>query len=289
MKPLLMIFLLFLCLKSLADPSQISRTLREMNSPDSRIILIAAHRGGYETDVADQAPENSVTNILNCQNKGFDLFETDIQRTKDGHFVMAHDPTISRETTGEGSVKNLTLAELKQLKKKYRNGAVSEARVATLEEFLQQGKGRIIFKVDLKPGVHAYFKEIMELVVKYDMMDGVIFRIPYRDADLFARYKADGVPMTKNLLMFKVKTPKQIDDIQARFDPLTIQVDVKKSDPTASETLRVIKYAVSKGFLVETHAEKGETEWAQLADAGVRMFHTKEASKVQAFLNRTSE
>ncbi len=285
MKQFWMTFLLFLCLKSLADPSQVSRTLREMNSPDSTTILIAAHRGGYEADVADQAPENSVANIFNCQSKGIDLYETDIQRTKDGHFVMAHDPTIDRETTGEGSVKDLTLSELKQLKKKYRNGAVSEERIATLEEFLQQGKGHIIFKIDLKPGVNAYFREIMELVVKYDMMDGVIFRIPYSDADLFAQYKADGIPFSKSLLMFKVKKPKQIDDIQARFDPLTIQVDVKKSDPAAPETLRVIKYAVGKGLLVETHAEKGEAEWAQLADAGVRMFHTKEASKVQAFLN----
>ncbi len=52
MKPLLMAFLLLLCLKSLADSSQVSRTLREMNNPDSITILIAAHRGGYETDVA---------------------------------------------------------------------------------------------------------------------------------------------------------------------------------------------------------------------------------------------
>ena len=280
----MMTLLLFLSLKSFADPSQVSRTLQEMNNPDSTVILIAAHRGGYETDVADQAPENSVANILNGQSKGIDLYETDIQRTKDGVFVMAHDPTIDRETTGSGSVKDMTWAELKQLKKKYRNGSVSNERMATFEEFLQSGKGHMIFKIDLKPGVNAHFKEIMEQVVQYDMMDGVIFRVPYSDAGLFAQYKADGVPFTKNLLMFKVKKSKQIDDIQARFDPLTIQVDVKKEDPANSKTLDVIRYATSKGLLVETHAEKGEKEWAQLVDAGVRMFHTKEASKIQAFL-----
>jgi hypothetical protein len=157
--------------------------------------------------------------------------------------------------------------------------------MATFEEFLQKGKGHIIFKIDLKPGVNAYFKEIMELVVKHDMMDSVIFRIPYSDADRFSQYKADGVPYTKSLLMFKVKKIKQVDDIQARFDPLTIQVDVKKEDPVNSQTLEVIRYATRKGLLVETHAEKGEKEWAQLADAGVRMFHTKKASKTRAFLD----
>jgi glycerophosphoryl diester phosphodiesterase len=277
---------LFFALQSFSKPSQVAQTLAEMRDPNSSTVLIAAHRGGYENDVADQAPENSVANILNCQSKGIDLYETDIQRTKDGVFVMAHDPTIDRETTGTGSVKDMTLAELKQLKKKYRNGSVSNERMATFEEFLQQGKGHIIFKIDLKPGVNAYFKEIMDLVVKHDMVNSVIFRLPYSDADRFAQYKADGVPYTKSLLMFKVKKIKQVDDIITRFDPLTIQVDVKKDDPANPKTLKVIQYATRKGLLVETHAEKGEKEWAQLVDAGVRMFHTKEASKVQTFLKK---
>ncbi len=66
-------------------------------------VRIAAHRGGYETDKTDDAPENSVANIRVYMNKGYELYETDIQRTKDGHFVIIHDPTIDRETTGSGS------------------------------------------------------------------------------------------------------------------------------------------------------------------------------------------
>ncbi len=282
--------LLFLGLYSFAEPSQVARTLAEMKDSDSTTVLVAAHRGGYETDVADQAPENTVANVLNAQRKGIELYETDIRRTKDGIFVMAHDPTMERETTGTGPVEEMTLAEAKQLKKKYRNGSVSNERMATFEEFLQQGKGHMIFKIDLKPGVNTYFKEIMELVVKHDMMDNVIFRLPYGDADLFAKYRADGVPYTKSLLMFKVKKTKQIEEILDRFDPLTIQVDVKKDDPANPKTLDVIRYATSRGLLVETHAEQGEKEWAQLVDAGVRMFHTKVASKTQAFLgNRPKE
>ena len=150
--------LLFLALQGFADPSQVARTLAEMRDPDSTTVLVAAHRGGYETDVADQAPENSVANILNAQRKGIDLYETDIQRTKDGVFVMAHDPTIDRETTGTGSVNDMTLAELKRLKKKYRNGSVSNERMATFEEFLRCGKGHMIFKIDLKIIFFFFFK-----------------------------------------------------------------------------------------------------------------------------------
>ena len=261
-----------------------TEVLNVMRNPSSTIILIAAHRGGYDNDKADQAPENSVANIQNCESKGYDLYETDIQRTKDGHFVIMHDPTIDRETTGMGSTKDKNLAELKRLHKKFRDGSVSKERIATLEEFLQQGKERTVFKADLKPGVSEHFNEIMQLVVKHDALDGIIFRVPYRYADLFARYKADGVPYAKSLLMFRVSTKGQVDDIKARFDPLTIQINVSKSDPANRKTLELIQYAATRGLLVQAHAEGKSGDWAKLIEAGVRMVHTSSPSKVKAFL-----
>jgi glycerophosphoryl diester phosphodiesterase len=252
-------------------------------------VLIAAHRGGYESDTADRAPENSVANIRNCQSKGYELYETDIQRTKDGHFVMMHDATIDRETTGTGKASDMDLAELKKLHKRYRDGSVSEERVATLEEFLVEGKGRTIFKADLKPGVSAHFKEIMQLVVKHDAMDGIIFRVPYEEVDLFAQYVAAGGPYSKNLLMFKTSGKKQVDDIVARFDPLTIQINISKSEPTNPETLELVRYATGRGLMVEAHAEGSPDDWAKLIDAGVRMFHTKKPAEMGHFLHSREE
>lgn len=57
---------------------------------------------------------------------------------------MIHDPTIDRETTGTGQASNMTLEELQQLHKRYRDGSVSNERVATLAQFLQQGKGKTV-------------------------------------------------------------------------------------------------------------------------------------------------
>lgn len=114
-------------------------------------VLVAAHRGGYANDRADRAPENSVANVAVAIRKGFDLYETDIQRTKDGVFVVVHDETLERETTGQGRAADLTLLDLKALTKRYRDGSLSEEKVATLEELLLAGKGRIGFKADLNP------------------------------------------------------------------------------------------------------------------------------------------
>ena len=44
-----------------------------------------------------------------------DYLELDLQMTKDGHLIVMHDETVDRTTNGTGWVKDLTLAEIKQL------------------------------------------------------------------------------------------------------------------------------------------------------------------------------
>lgn len=247
-------------------------------------ILIAAHRGGYESDQADRAPENSVVNIQVSHRKGYLIYETDIQRTSDGHFVIVHDPTIDRELTGTGRAKDYTLAELKQMHKRYRDGSVSPRHVATLEEFLREGKSLTVFKADLKPGVSAHFPAIMRLVHALDAQDGIIFRVPYQEADLFAQYHRDRIFTSPTQLMFKVSSRAEIDDIKTRFNPRWIQVDLAKTQPTTPAVLDLIRYATSQGMRVETHAEGDADDWAKLIKAGVRMFHTNRPTELQTFL-----
>lgn len=249
-------------------------------------ILIAAHRGGYETDQTDHAPENSVANIRVSQRKGFALYETDIQRTSDGHFVIVHDATLDRETTGSGHASDHTLAELKQRHKRYRDRSISPKHVATLAEFLREGKNRTVFKADLKPGMSEHFPTIMKLVEAQNAQDGIIFRVPYREAGRFAQYRADGVFTSPNQLMFMVSNRKELDDIRARFNPEWVQVNVTKTNPADPETLDLIRTAVSQGLAVESHAEGTSNDWAKMIHAGVRMFHTNHPTALQTFLEQ---
>ena len=258
--------------------------LKALLDPSSSAVFIAAHRGGYETDKKDKAPENSVVNIGNCERKGYELFETDIRRTRDGHFVIQHDPTIDRETSGTGKTEKRSLLELKALQKKYRDGSLSQERVATLEEFLAQGKGCTVFKADMKRGVSKHFADVMKRVVDHNALDGIIFRVPYQEAKFYAHYKKQGGIIAKHTLMFQVTSKEQIDDIKARFDSSTIEIKLNKSDPTNEKSLDLIRYATDKGFIVETHAEGDEEDWSKLIDAGVRIFHTKTPSKMKELL-----
>ncbi len=264
-------------------PSNVERTLTAIRDPNSSVVLVAAHRGGYKNDKLDLAPENSIENILNCQRKGYDLYETDIQRTKDGHFVIMHDPTIDRETNSHGEVRNHSLKALKQLHKRYRDGTLSTARMATLAEFLTQGDGRTIFKADLKPGVSTYFKELLTLIEEQDGFDKVIFRVPYHELPRFIQYKTDGLVWPRHSLMFRIKNRFELDHVIKEFNPSLIHIDVKRNDPANDETLDLIRDARDRGLHIQTHAEGEPEDWSKLVYAGVRMFHTSAPDQLALF------
>jgi len=235
-------------------------------------VLVAAHRGGYADDKTDGAPENSVANVAVAARKGFDLYETDVQITRDGVFVVVHDETLERETTGEGRAADLTLSELKALRKRYRDDSVSEETVATLEELLLAGKGKIGFKADLKPGLVEHIDALARLVHRLGMVEEVYLRCSRREATAIGEAFDAGTPRIE--LMVKVDTAKQVREIAERFSPRTIQINFEKGEGLSPEKTEAIRAAVALGILVETHSYGDPEEWRALAEAGVRMFHT---------------
>lgn len=237
-----------------------------------RQVLVAAHRGGYGSDKADAAPENSVANVAVAVAKGFDLYETDIQRTRDGVFVIVHDETLDRETTGQGQVSDLTLSDLKTLQKRYRDGSVSQEKVATLEELLLAGKGQIQFKADLKPGLVEHFDALARLIHRLGMVDGIFIRCSRKEAVEIEHHFAAGTPKVE--IMVKVDTAEQVRDVAKRFTPKTIQINVEKDVPLSSAQREAIKAAVDAGMIVEAHSYSDPAQWEELIEAGVGMFHT---------------
>lgn len=75
-----------------------------------------AHRG-----FSSVAPENSLPALTKAGEAGFWGAEFDIQRTKDGVWVLSHDANIKRMTDGYGNIHNRTYEELQAYS--YDNGA----------------------------------------------------------------------------------------------------------------------------------------------------------------------
>ena len=112
-------------------------------------MLLIAHRGasGY-------APENTLAAFRKAVAMGLSFIETDLQLSRDARFVAIHDDTVNRTTNGQGSVHDMTLAELRRLDAGswFGSSFVGE-RIPTLEEILEFAKRHdIVFYLELKPG-----------------------------------------------------------------------------------------------------------------------------------------
>src|SRR5699024_836382 len=92
---------------------------------------ISAHRGAHVV-----APENSSESIKQAGLLGYGFVEIDIQETKDEQYVLMHDSTIDRTTTGSGEVEDLTLEEIKKESLINENGKETNYEVPTLSEAL---------------------------------------------------------------------------------------------------------------------------------------------------------
>ncbi len=78
-------------------------------------VIVLAHRG-----FRGQYPENTLLSFQKAAELGVDGLEMDIHSTKDGILVVSHDATVERMTNGSGPIKEMTLAELRQLDAGYR-------------------------------------------------------------------------------------------------------------------------------------------------------------------------
>lgn len=127
---------LALCMQA---AGHISRLRAELQDSRSDYVFVVAHRGDWR-----HAPENSVAAIKGAADMGVDMVEIDIQRTKDGGFVLMHDGSIDRTTEGKGNVADYTVEELKRFRLRRADGSLSDETIPTLEEALTACKGAVL-------------------------------------------------------------------------------------------------------------------------------------------------
>ena len=111
-------------------------------------MWIVAHRGasGY-------APENTLAAFRRAVELGATFIETDLQLSRDAHFVALHDATLDRTTNGRGRVHDFKLAELRELDAgSWFDPKFAGERIPTLEEILRFAKETdVVFYLELKP------------------------------------------------------------------------------------------------------------------------------------------
>ena len=127
------------------DAQQRTDSIRRiLSDPATEQVLVVAHRAYWRS----LAPENSLAAIDSAIRLKMDMVELDVWKTKDNHLVLMHDPTVDRTTDGKGRVADMTLAEIKRLRLKDKDGKLTTQRVPTLREALLLAKGKIMINLD---------------------------------------------------------------------------------------------------------------------------------------------
>ncbi|MBO5786004.1 MAG: discoidin domain-containing protein [Clostridia bacterium] len=145
----------------------------------TRTPIMIGHRGN-----PSQAPENTLEGFITAYENGADVFEVDVEITKDGHIVIMHDSTLNRTTTytGTKSVNQMTLAEIKAefiLAKSNDKSSATKYKVPTLKEVLDEFKDKdckifVEFKGSNSQNVPATMKLLKDYKMEY-LVDVISF------------------------------------------------------------------------------------------------------------------
>lgn len=122
----------------------------------AKSILTIGHRGA-----AGHAPENTLAAIEKGITLGADYLEVDVQRTRDGRFVLMHDKFIDRTTNGKGKLTDFSSEELRNL------DAGEGQHIPFLEEALELSCGRagMILEI-ITPGTGCeLYRQVADLAV----------------------------------------------------------------------------------------------------------------------------
>ena len=107
-------------------------------------VQMIAHRG-----VSGLERENTNAAFIAAGNRSYYGIETDVHRTKDGHYVIFHDDNMLRLTGIDLDLEGCTLEELRKITLKDMDGKTrSDLAIPTLEEYIRickkYGKRRIL-------------------------------------------------------------------------------------------------------------------------------------------------
>ena len=138
---------------------------------DNPAILTIAHRGFWTATA-----ENSLASVRAAVAAGVEMIEIDTQATADGRLVVIHDETLDRTTTGKGTVSALPFEVVRAAKLKAGAGGdgadVTDECVPTLEELLEEARGRITVNIDTK--FTRDLPQVMETVLRLGVEDQVL-------------------------------------------------------------------------------------------------------------------
>ncbi|WP_251861019.1 glycerophosphodiester phosphodiesterase family protein [Clostridium sp. Marseille-Q2269] len=127
--------------------------------------LNIAHRGA-----SSLAPENTLESFKKAIQLKCDGIELDVHMTKDNELIVIHDEFLNRTTNGTGSVKNLTLNEIKELDAgTHFSNKFKGSKIPTLKEVLDLiAPYNLLLDLEIKQWEPEIEKNVINMIQSYN-------------------------------------------------------------------------------------------------------------------------
>ena len=184
--------------------------------------LLSAHRGGP----CPGYPENALETFDHTLEVAPALIECDVRMTKDGVAVLMHDGTLERTTTGQGVLREKTLAELRRLRLRDPGGDATPFQIPTLREALAWAEGRAVLTLDIKRKVAP---SVVVDAIRSSSAQNRALVIVY-DARRYARFMALAPELIYSISVRSGEALRAYEEAEARLDRIVAFVGVGRFD-----------------------------------------------------------
>jgi len=142
--------------------------------PDLPCPLIFAHRGA-----SAHAPENTLAAFQQAIQEGALAVEFDVKLTADGEVVVLHDQTVNRTTDGQGDLRNIPLAGLRDLDAgSWFNEQFRGERIPTLAQVFEAYGRKLFMNIELTNYAtprDALVERVVGLVERFGLQEHTLF------------------------------------------------------------------------------------------------------------------
>jgi glycerophosphoryl diester phosphodiesterase len=211
------------------------------------------------------APENTLAAFNLALEQGADGVELDVTLTKDGVPIIIHDDMVDRTTNGHGDIRQMTLAEVKQLDASHKFEQYRGEKIPTLEEVLRAVGKRGIVNIELK-GKSIQADGLEEAVLAVIEGTGTSDNIILSSFNPFALYRMSLLnPMLPRGLLYTEEMPIYLR--RALLRPVARPTAMHPRFSMIDE--RFVAWARSKKYKINTWTVDDPNEMRRLISLGI--------------------
>ena len=245
------------------------------------------------------SPENSRAALISAVAAGADMIEVDIQKTKDGRYVLMHDTTLTRTTNvaelagknGYPSSHNVSDWTLDQIMDLKLLGSEVNEPVATIEEAFAVARGKCLLIFD-KIKSDADTLAICRIAIDMCALDSVMFQYASTFNTYQTIYSESGIAMPYLHYIGKVADAVKFVEgggyVDRPYAMQAIQYDTATTAPDAALVARVkakcrlyVNTLGGSGYKADT-----ESTWTGLYNVGVGIIQSDEVFRIAAVVRQ---